>query len=165
MMVWGSNFKHSSVRLEETIYIKYLCYIKSIQWTEKDGLQEIQNKAIEIAFFAVLTVLCDSILGDVLIHSQSSRESFPGLCKNYAARKRVFSVSLRFASFILPVFMGWGKRQTPLISPLLASVNFTKFRIPPPLSFELKTMSPIHPLVFPDIFPWLARGPTPGASR
>ena len=37
--------------------------------TEKDGLQEIQNKAIEIAFFAVLTVLSDSILGDVLIHS------------------------------------------------------------------------------------------------
>ena len=92
-----------------------------------------------------------------------------------SARKRVFSVSLRFAPFILPVFMGWGKRQIPLISPWLASVNFTKFRIPPPLSFELKTMSrifpcpgaekPIHPLVFPDIFPWLARGPTPGASR
>ena len=89
----GSNFKHSSVRLEETIYIKYFCYKKSIQWTEKDGLQEIQNKAIEIAFFAVLTVLSDSILGDVLIYSQSSRESLPGLCKNYAARKRVFSVS------------------------------------------------------------------------
>ena len=134
-----------------------------------------RNKAIEIAFFAVLTVLSNSILGDVLIHSQSSRESFPGLCKHYAARKRVFSVSLRFAPFILPVFMGWGKRQIPLISPWLASVNFTKFRIPPPLSFELKTMSrifpcpgaekPIHPLVFPDIFPWLARGPTPGASR
>ena len=92
-----------------------------------------------------------------------------------SARKRVFSVSLRFAPFISPVFMGWGKRQIPLISPWLASVNFTKFRIPPPLSFELKTMSrifpcpgaekPIHPLVFPDIFPWLARGPTPGASR
>ena len=82
---------------------------------------------------------------------------------------------LRFAPFILPVFMGWGKRQIPLISPWLASVKFTKFRTPPPLSFELKTMSrifpcpgaekPIHPLVFPDIFPWLARGPTPGASR
>ena len=28
MMVWGSNFKHSSVRLEETIYIKYLYYKK-----------------------------------------------------------------------------------------------------------------------------------------
>ena len=92
-----------------------------------------------------------------------------------SARKRVFSVSLRFAPFVLPVFMGWGKRQISLISPWLASVNFTKFRIPPPLSFELKTMSrifpcpgaekPIHPLVFPDIFPWLARGPTPGASR
>ena len=37
-----------------------------------DGLQEIQNKAIEIAFFAVLTVLSDSILGDVLIHFQAS---------------------------------------------------------------------------------------------
>ena len=32
VMVWGSNFKHSSVRLEETIYIKYLYYKKSIQW-------------------------------------------------------------------------------------------------------------------------------------
>ena len=31
-MVWGSNFKHSSVRLEETIYIKYLYYKKTIQW-------------------------------------------------------------------------------------------------------------------------------------
>ena len=31
VMVWGSNFKHSSVRLEETIYIKYLYYKKSIQ--------------------------------------------------------------------------------------------------------------------------------------
>ena len=62
-----------------------------------------------------------------------------------SARKRVFSVSLRFAPFILPVFMGWGKRQFPLISPWLASVNFTKFRIPPPLSFELKTMSRIFP--------------------
>ena len=82
---------------------------------------------------------------------------------------------LRFAPFILPVFMGWGKRQISLISPWLVSVNFTKFRIPPPLSFELNTMSrifpcpgaekPIHPLVFPDIFPWLARGRTPGASR
>ena len=30
MMVWGSNFKHSSVRLEETIYIKYLYYKKSV---------------------------------------------------------------------------------------------------------------------------------------
>ena len=59
--------------------------------------------------------------------------------------------------------MGWGKRQIPLISPWLASVNFTKFRIPPPLSFELKTMSqifpcpgaekPIHPLVFPTYSP------------
>ena len=113
MMVWGSNFKHSSVRLEETMYIKYLCYKKSIQWTEKDGLQEIQNKAIEIAFFAVLTVLSDSILGDVLIHSHSSRESSPGLCKNYAARKRVFSVSLRFASIILPVFMSRESGKSP----------------------------------------------------
>ena len=32
VMVWGSNFKHSSVRLEETIYIKYLYYKKSIHW-------------------------------------------------------------------------------------------------------------------------------------
>lgn len=55
-----------------------------------------------------------------------------------SARKRVFSVSLRFAPLILPVFMGWGKRQIPLISPWLVSVNFTKFRIPPPLSFEPK---------------------------
>ena len=139
-MVWGSNFKHSSVRLEETIYIKYL-YYKKINTMEYKHLKT----------------------GSSMISWRAS------------ARKRVFSVSLRFAPFILPVFMGWGKRQFPLISPWLASVNFTKFRIPPPLSFELKTMSrifpcpgaekPIHPLVFPDIFPWLARGPTPGASR
>ena len=31
-MVWGWNFKHSSVRLDETIYIKCLYYKKSIQW-------------------------------------------------------------------------------------------------------------------------------------
>ena len=85
---------------------------------------------------------------------------------------------LRFAAFhpfYITSIYGWGKRQIPMISPWLASVNFTKFQIPPPLSLELKTMSqifpcpgaekPIHPLVFPDIFPWLARGPTPGASR
>ena len=103
-----------------------------------DGLQEIQNKAIEIAFFAVLTVLSDSILGDVLIHSQASRESFPGLCKNYAARKHVFSVSLRFAPFILPVFVGWGKRQIPLISPWLASVILQNFEFPHPFPSNSK---------------------------
>ena len=140
MMVWGSNFKHSSVRLEETIYIKYL-YYKKISTMESKHLKT----------------------GSSMISWRAS------------AQRRVFSVSLRFAPFILPVFMDWGKWQIPVLSPWLASVNFTKFRIPPPLSFELNTMSrifpcpgaekPIHPLVFPDIFPWLARGPTPRASR
>ena len=74
----------------------------------------------------------------MLIHSQSSRESFPGLCKNYAARKRVFSVSLRFAPFILPVFMGWGKRQIPLISPWLASVILQNFEFPHPFPSNSK---------------------------
>ena len=101
--------------------------------------------AIEIAFFAVLTVLSDSILGDVLIHSQSSRESFPGLCKNYAARKRVFSVSLRFAPFILPVFMGWGKRQIPLISPWLASVILQNFEFPHPFPSNSKQCREFSP--------------------
>ena len=79
----------------------------------KDGLQEIQNKAIEIAFFVILTVLSNSILGDVLIHAQFSRESFPGLCKNYAALKRVFSVSLHFTPFISPVFMVGESGKSP----------------------------------------------------
>ena len=135
-MVWGSNFKHSSVRLEETIYIKYLYYKNSVQWNINTWRQV-----------------------QVWYHGEHQLEN-------------AYSP---FRPFYITVFMGWRKRQIPLISPWLASVNFTKFRIPPPLSFELKTMSrifpcpgaekPIHPLVFPDIFPWLARGPTPGASR
>ena len=44
-----------------------------------------------------------------------------------SARKRAFSVSLRFAPSILPVLMGWGKQQIPLISPWLASVNLQNF--------------------------------------
>ena len=81
----------------------------------------------------------------MLIHSQSSRESFPGLCKNYAARKRVFSVSLRFAPFILPVFMGWGKRQIPLISPWLASVILQNFELPHPFPSNSKQCREFSP--------------------
>ena len=81
----------------------------------------------------------------MLIHSQSSRESFPGLCKNYAARKRVFSVSLRFAPFILPVFMGWGKRQIPLISPWLASVILQNFEFPHPFPSNSKQCREFSP--------------------
>ena len=81
----------------------------------------------------------------MLIHSQSSRESFPGLCKNYAARKRVFSVSLRFAPFILPVFMGWGKWQIPLISPWLASVILQNFEFPHPFPSNSKQCREFSP--------------------
>ena len=101
----------------------------------------VQNKAIEIAFFAVLTVLSDSIFGDVIIHSQSSRESFPGLCKNYAARKHVFSVSLHFCPFYITSIYGLGKAANPPHISVLGFCDFAKFRILPPLSFELKTMS------------------------
>ena len=75
----------------------------------------------------------------MLIHSQSSRESF------YAARKRVFSVSLRFAPFILPVFMGWGKRQIPLISPWLASVILQNFEFPHPFPSNSKQCREFSP--------------------
>ena len=78
-------------------------------------------------------------------HSQASRESFPGLCKNYAARKRVFSVSMRFAPFILPVFMGWGKRQIPLISPWLASVILQNFEFPHPFPSNSKQCREFSP--------------------
>ena len=99
----------------------------------------------------------------MLIHSQFSRESFPGLCKHYAARKRVFSVSLRFAPFILPVFMGWGKRQIPLIPPWLASVILQNFEFPHPFpsnSKQCREFSPAQgqrsqfiPLYSPTYFP------------
>ena len=56
-----------------------------------------------------------------------------------------------------------------------AICDFTKFWIPPPLFSEPKTMTwifpfpgednPIHLVIFPHKFPWLARGPTPGGSR
>ena len=56
-----------------------------------------------------------------------------------------------------------------------AVCNFTKFWIPPPLFFKPKTMmwifpspeeeNPIHLLIFPRIFPWLAWGRTPRESR
>ena len=137
MMVWGSNFKHSSVRLEETIYFKYLCNLQKINTTEYKHLKT----------------------GSSMISWRAS------------ARKRVFSVS----PFYITSIYGLGKAANPPDISWLASVNFSKFLIPPPLSFELETMSqifpcpgvekPIHPLVFPDIFPWLARGSTPGASR
>ena len=87
------------------------------------------------------------------------------------ARKRVFSVS----PLLYYQYLWLGKAANPPDISVVGICDFTKFRIPPPLSFELKTMSrifpcpgaekPIHPLVFPDIFPWLTRGPTPGASR
>ena len=72
-------------------------------------------------------------------------------------------------------FNDLGKAVNPRDIPVVTVHDFTKFRIPPPLSFELEKISRIfpypgaenviHPLVFPDIFPWLARGPTPGGSR
>ena len=117
MMVWGSNFKHSSVRLEETIYRNCI--------------------------FLPYSPFCPTPFW--MIHSQSSRESFPGLCKNYAARKRVFSVSLRFAPFILPVFIGWGKRQIPLISPWLASVILQNFEFPHPFPSNSKRCREFSP--------------------
>ena len=52
---------------------------------------------------------------------------------------------LRFAPFLLSVFMGWGKRQISLISPWLESVNFTRFRIPHPFpsnSTQCREFSP-----------------------
>ena len=79
------------------------------------------------------------------------------------------SSSFYFQSFYL------GKAVDPRDIPIVTVRDFKKFRIPPPLSFELEKISRIspypgaenliHPLVFPDIFPWLARGPTPGGSR
>ena len=61
------------------------------------------------------------------------------------------------------VIYGLRKAAIPPDISVVGVCDFTKFRIPPPLSFELKTMSrifpcsgaekPIHPLVFPDIFP------------
>ena len=87
----------------------------------------------------------------------------------------ITSIKLRPNSQKIPSIYGLGKAANPPDISVVGVYDFTKFRIPPPPSFELKTMSrifpcpgaekPIHPLVFPDIFPWLARGPTPGASR
>ena len=80
-----------------------------------------------------------------------------------------------FSPLLYYQYLWLGKAANPPDISVVGVCDFTKFRIPPPLSFELKTMSrifpcpggqkPIHPLVFPDIFPWLARDPTPGASR
>ena len=62
-----------------------------------------------------------------------------------SARKRVFSVSLRFAPFVLPVFMSWGKRQISLISPLLASVILQNFEFPHPFPSNSKQCREFSP--------------------
>ena len=59
--------------------------------------------------------------------------------------------------------------------PRVADHDSTMLRIPPPQFIDSETISwispcpgaknPIHPLEFPDISPWSARGSTPGASR
>ena len=74
-----------------------------------------------------------------------------------------------------PLFNDLGKAVNPLDIPVVTVCDFTKFQIPLPLSFDLDKISRIvpypgaenliHLLVFPNISPWLARGPTPGASR
>ena len=58
-----------------------------------------------------------------------------------------------------------------------AVCDFAKFWIPPPLFFEPKAITmkwifsfpgednPIHLIIFPHKFPWLALGPTPGGSQ
>ena len=150
-MVWRSNFKHSSVRLEETIYIKYLYCKKSIQWNINTWRQL-----------------------HVWYHGEHQMSILRAWCFTKSSKTRI----LRFAAFrpfYITSIYGLGKAANPPDISVVGVCDFTKFRIPPPLSFELKTMSricpcpgaekPIHPLVFPDIFPWLARGPTPGASR
>ena len=150
-MVWGSNFKHSSVRLEETIYIKYLCCKKSRQWNINTWRQV-----------------------QVWYHGEHQMSILRAWCFTNSSKTRI----LRFAAFrpfYITSIYGLGKAANPPDISVVGVCDFTKFRIPPPLSFELKTMSrifpcpgaekSIHPLVFPDIFPWLARGPTPGASR
>ena len=73
-----------------------------------------------------------------------------------------------------PLFNDLWKAANPRDISVFTFHDFTKFRIPPPLSFELEKIlgifpypgaeNLIHPLVFSNIFPWLARGPTPGAS-
>ena len=94
--------------------------------------------------------LSDSIFGgDMLTHSQSSRESSPGLCRNSAAPKP-------------PLFDELGKVVNLRDIPMVTVHDFTKFPIPPPVSFELEKISRIFPypgaenliylLVFPDIF-------------
>ena len=95
-------------------------------------------------------------------------------------RSRVWPVIIILLSSCLAchhhfTFNDLGKAVNPCDIPVVTVCHFTKFRIPPPLSFELEKISRIfpypgaenliHPLVFPDIFPWLARGPTPGGSR
>ena len=75
---------------------------------------------------------------DVLIHFQTS-------VKNYAARKRVFSsLNSPFRHFITSIH-GWIKRKNPPDISVVGVHEFTKFRIPPPLSFEIKTISRIFP--------------------
>ena len=64
-----------------------------------------------------------------------------------------------------PTFNDLGKAVNPRDIPVVTVHDFTKFRIPPTLSFELEKISQIflypgaenliHPLLFPDIFPWL----------
>ena len=47
----------------------------------------------------------------------------------------------------------------------LGTLNNAVIFFSPPLGRESKPSPSIHPLVFPDIFPWLAGGATPMGSR
>ena len=118
--------------------------------------------------------LSDSILGRFVLndleshfHSQS-RETSPlqaSLSIRVHAQRWVKARILPFAPLDVTHNNGLRKaEQIPVTSPWLPSAILQNLQFPHPLPSP-GAENPIHPLVFPDIFSWLARGSTPGASR
>ena len=87
------------------------------------------------------------ILGRVLTHSQSSRESSPGLCRNSAARKRVFSsLNSPFRHFIFPVYLWVGESGKSPWYPGSCRPRFYKIsNSPTPFSSNLKQCREFSP--------------------
>ena len=83
----------------------------------------------------------------VLTHSQSSRESSPGLCRNSAARKRVFSsLNSPFRHFIFPVYLWVGESGKSPWYPSSCRPRFYKIsNSPTPFSSNLKQCREFSP--------------------
>ena len=86
---------------------------------------------------------------------------------------KVFMKVVCVFPFRVPDIYGRGKRSILVASNCLPSAILQTFEFPHPFPFNLNNVvnfplprakKPIHPLVFPNILPWLAQGHTPGGS-